>query len=147
MLIILLLLENYSFCRTCQICSSLELEALSLVYCPKALFSPPSSGFARLSLVDQMSLLQSGWMEALLVGVAWRSQATLGEELAFAENLRLNEAQCRAAGLAELYTALRHLTAKYGALSLSAEEAVALKAVALANSGTAAVAQIKAFQS
>lgn len=81
-------------------------------------------------------------MEALLVGVAWRSQATSGEELAFAENLRLDEAQCRAAGLAELYAALRHLTAKYCALSLSAEEAVALKAVALANSGTAAVAQV-----
>lgn len=97
-------------------------------------------GFARLSLVDQMSLLQSGWMEALLVGVAWRSQATSGEELAFAENLRLDEAQCRDAGLAELYVALRHLTAKYGAMGLSAEEAVALKAVALANSGTAAAA-------
>lgn len=102
-----------------------------------SLFSQTSAGFARLSLVDQMSLLQSGWMEALLVGVAWRSQVTLGEELAFAENLRLDEAQCRAAGLAELYTALRHLTAKYCALGLSAEEAVALKAVALANSGTA----------
>lgn len=88
-------------------------------------------------------------METLLVGVAWRSQATMGEELAFADNLRLDEAQCRDAGLAELHAALRHLTAKYGALSLSAEEAVALKAVALANSGTAAAAaaQVKTFHS
>lgn len=93
-----------------------------------------------------MSLLQSGWMEALLVGVAWRSQATSGEELAFAENLRLDEAQCRAAGLAELYSALRHLTAKYCALGLSGEEAVALKAVALANSGTAAADRVQTFQ-
>lgn len=110
------------------------------------LFALPSPGFARLSLVDQMSLLQSGWMEALLVGVAWRSQATSGEELAFAENLRLDEAQCRAAGLAELYAALRHLTAKYCALGLSGEEAVALKAVALANSGTAAADRVQTFQ-
>lgn len=74
-------------------------------------------------------------MEALLVSVAWRSQGTSGEELVFAENLRLDEAQCRAAGLADLYEALRHLTTKYHMMNLSAEEAVALKAMALANSG------------
>ncbi|XP_075906030.1 steroid hormone receptor ERR2 [Nelusetta ayraudi] len=111
------------------LCDLLNRELLVLIGWAKQI-----PGFARLSLVDQMSLLQSGWMEALLVGVAWRSQATSGEELAFAENLRLDEAQCRDAGLAELYVALRHLTAKYGAMGLSAEEAVALKAVALANS-------------
>lgn len=83
-----------------------------------------------------MSLLQSGWMEALLVGVAWRSQGVAGEELVFAGNLRLDEGQCRAAGLADLYEALRHLTARYQAMNLSAEEAVTLKAMALANSGT-----------
>lgn len=82
-----------------------------------------------------MSLLQSGWMEALLVSVAWRSQGTSGEELVFAENLRLDEAQCRAAGLADLYEALRHLTTKYHMMNLSVGEAVALKAMALANSG------------
>lgn len=98
--------------------------------------SRPLSGFSCLSLVDQMSLLQSGWMEALLVGVAWRSQGAAGEELVFAENLRLGEAQCRAAGLADLYEALRHLTTRYQVMNLSAEEAVTLKAMAIANSGT-----------
>lgn len=83
-----------------------------------------------------MSLLQSGWMEALLVGVAWRSQGRAGEELVFAGNLRLDEAHCRAAGLADVYEDVRHLVAKYRAMKLSPEEAVALKAVALANSGT-----------
>lgn len=82
-----------------------------------------------------MSLLQSGWMEALLVGVAWRSQGAAGEELVFAENLRLDEAQCRAAGLADLYEALRHLTVKYQVMNLSGEEVVTMKALALANSG------------
>lgn len=98
--------------------------------------APPLSGFSGLSMVDQMSLLQSGWMEALLVGVAWRSQGSAGEELVFAENLRLNEDQCRAAGLADLYEALHHLTARYRQMNLSGEEAVTLKAMALANSGT-----------
>lgn len=83
-----------------------------------------------------MSLLQSGWMEALLVGVAWRSQGASREELVFASNLQLDEVECRAAGLADLYEALRHLTARYENMKLSAEEAAALKAVALANSGT-----------
>lgn len=82
-----------------------------------------------------MSLLQSGWMEALLVGVAWRSQGAGGDELVFAENLRLDEAQCRATGLADLYEALHHLMAKYRAMKLSPEEVVTLKAMALANSG------------
>lgn len=83
-----------------------------------------------------MSLLQSGWMEALLVGVAWRSQGSGGEELVFAENLRLTEAQCGAAGLADLYEALRLLSLRYQLMQLSGEEAVLLKALALANAGT-----------
>lgn len=83
-----------------------------------------------------MSLLQSGWMEALLVGVAWRSQGRPGEELVFAGNLRLDEAQCRAAGLAAIYQEVRHLAARYRAMKMSPEEAVMMKAMALANSGT-----------
>lgn len=70
-----------------------------------------------------------------MVGVAWRSQGAAGEELVFAENLRLDEAQCRAAGLADLYEALRHLTVKYQVMNLSGEEVVTTKALALANSG------------
>ncbi|KAM8905320.1 estrogen-related receptor gamma [Spinachia spinachia] len=111
------------------LCDLLNRELLVLIGWAKQI-----PGFSGLSLVDQMSLLQSGWMEALLVGVAWRSQEAKGEELVFARNLRLDEAQCRAAGLADLHEALRHLTAKYRAVHLSAEEAVTLKAVALANS-------------
>lgn len=77
-----------------------------------------------------MSLLQSGWMEALLAGVAWRSQSSGGAELVFAENLRLS------AGLAELQGALRPLSRRFQLLRLSAEEALMLKAVALGNAGT-----------
>uniref|UniRef100_G3NMA9 Uncharacterized protein n=1 Tax=Gasterosteus aculeatus aculeatus TaxID=481459 RepID=G3NMA9_GASAC len=111
------------------LCDLLNRELLVLIGWAKQI-----PGFSGLSLVDQMALLQSGWMEALLVGVAWRSQEAKGRELVFARNLRLDEAQCRAAGLADLHDALRHLTDKYRAVHLSAEEAVTLKAVALANS-------------
>uniref|UniRef100_A0A3Q2WYI2 NR LBD domain-containing protein n=1 Tax=Haplochromis burtoni TaxID=8153 RepID=A0A3Q2WYI2_HAPBU len=110
------------------LCDLLNRELLLLIGWAKQI---PFSG---LSLVDQMSLLQSGWMEALLVGVAWRSQGAGGDELVFAGNLCLDEAQCRATGLADLYEALRHLIAKYRAMKLSPEEVVTLKAMALANS-------------
>ncbi len=95
---------------------------------------PCLAGFAGLSLVDQMALLQSGWMETLVLNVVWRSQGST-DELQFAENLRLNESQCRAAGLHDLYTALRHLTSKYQQMSLNQEEVLTLQAMALANSG------------
>uniref|UniRef100_A0A3Q1F8W4 Uncharacterized protein n=1 Tax=Acanthochromis polyacanthus TaxID=80966 RepID=A0A3Q1F8W4_9TELE len=123
--------SNDSSLRTLlTLCDLLNRELLVLIGWAKQI-----PGFSGLSLVDQMSLLQSGWMEALLVGVAWRSQGAPGEELVFAGNLRLDEAQCRATGLADLYEALRHLTAKYEAMKLSPEEVVTLKAMALANSG------------
>ncbi|XP_051813987.1 estrogen-related receptor gamma [Acanthochromis polyacanthus] len=122
--------SNDSSLRTLlTLCDLLNRELLVLIGWAKQI-----PGFSGLSLVDQMSLLQSGWMEALLVGVAWRSQGAPGEELVFAGNLRLDEAQCRATGLADLYEALRHLTAKYEAMKLSPEEVVTLKAMALANS-------------
>uniref|UniRef100_A0A3B4FQ96 Estrogen-related receptor gamma-like n=1 Tax=Pundamilia nyererei TaxID=303518 RepID=A0A3B4FQ96_9CICH len=111
------------------LCDLLNRELLLLIGWAKLI-----PGFSGLSLVDQMSLLQSGWMEALLVGVAWRSQGAGGDELVFAGNLCLDEAQCRATGLADLYEALRHLIAKYRAMKLSPEEVVTLKAMALANS-------------
>uniref|UniRef100_A0A3B5B234 Estrogen-related receptor gamma-like n=1 Tax=Stegastes partitus TaxID=144197 RepID=A0A3B5B234_9TELE len=112
------------------LCDLLNRELLVLIGWAKQI-----PGFSGLSLVDQMSLLQSGWMEALLVGVAWRSQGAPGEELVFAGNLRLDESQCRAAGLADVYEALRHLTARYEAMKLSPEEVVTLKAMALSLCG------------
>uniref|UniRef100_A0A668A0Q1 Estrogen-related receptor delta n=1 Tax=Myripristis murdjan TaxID=586833 RepID=A0A668A0Q1_9TELE len=122
------------------LCDLLNRELLLLIGWAKHI-----PGFSGLSLVDQMSLLQSGWMEALLVGVAWRSQRT-GDELVFAGNLRLDEAQCRAVGLADLYVALRHLTCKYQSMNLSQEEVVTLKAMALANSGDHYISATSRFQ-
>ncbi|GLD65711.1 estrogen-related receptor gamma [Lates japonicus] len=99
---------NDSSLRTLlTLCHLLNRELLVLIGWAKQI-----PGFSGLSLVDQMSLLQSGWMEALLVGVAWRSQGAGAAELVFAVNLSLDEAQCEAAGLADLYEALRHLTTK-----------------------------------
>lgn len=94
-------------------------------------FSP---GFSSLSLSDQMSVLQSVWMEVLVLGVAQRS-LPLQDELAFAEDLVLDEEGARAAGLGELGAALLQLVRRLQALRLEREEYVLLKALALANSG------------
>ncbi|XP_059574482.1 steroid hormone receptor ERR1 isoform X2 [Alligator mississippiensis] len=94
-------------------------------------------GFAGLSLPDQMSLLQAAWLEVLVLGVAWRSlPGGAGPDpppLVFAQDLALDGAGARAAGLAELGAALAQLLARYRALRLQREEFVLLKALALAN--------------
>ncbi|XP_077091671.1 estrogen-related receptor gamma [Siphateles boraxobius] len=110
------------------LCDLLNRELLVMIGWAKHI-----PGFSGLSLGDQMALLQSGWMETLVLNVVWRSQAS-ADELQFAENLRLNESQSRAVGLPDLYTALRHLTVRYQHMSLNQEEMLALKAMALANS-------------
>ncbi|EMP25765.1 Steroid hormone receptor ERR1 [Chelonia mydas] len=91
-------------------------------------------GFPALSLADQMSVLQSAWLEVLVLGVAWRS-LPCEDEVVFAEDFALDEEGARAAGLWELSAALLQLVRKYRALRLEREEYVLLKALALANSG------------
>ncbi|XP_056879324.1 estrogen-related receptor gamma-like isoform X3 [Takifugu flavidus] len=118
-------------CTLLTLCDLLNRQLLLLIGWAKQI-----PGFLNLSLVDQMSLLQSGWMEVLLVGVAWRSQKTGGEELVFAANLQLTGAQCGAMGLSHLYEALHLLSLRYQLMQLRGEEAVTLKAIALANSDT-----------
>ena len=81
-----------------------------------------------------MSVLQSVWMEVRVLGVAQRS-LPLQDELAFAEDLVLDEEGARAAGLGELGAALLQLVRRLQALRLEREEYVLLKALALANSG------------
>ncbi|KAJ8414605.1 hypothetical protein AAFF_G00038070 [Aldrovandia affinis] len=122
------------------LCDLLNRELLVLIGWAKHI-----PGFSTLSLVDQMALLQSGWMETLVLTVAARSVG-FSDELVFAENLRLDRAQCRAAGLLDLHTALRHLLAKYQQMSLSREEIVTLKAMALANSDARSVESPEAVQ-
>uniref|UniRef100_A0A4W3HX00 NR LBD domain-containing protein n=1 Tax=Callorhinchus milii TaxID=7868 RepID=A0A4W3HX00_CALMI len=69
--------------------------------------SPPP-GFPALSLGDQMSLLQAGWMELLLLGVAYRS-LPYEEELVYAEDYILDVERARVTGLLELHVSIRQL--------------------------------------
>lgn len=92
------------------------------------------SGFSTLSLADQMSLLQSAWMEILILGVVYRS-LSFEDELVYAEDYIMDEDQSKLAGLLDLNNAILQLVKKYKSMKLEKEEFVTLKAIALANSG------------
>lgn len=81
-----------------------------------------------------MSLLQSGWMEILILRVVFRSLA-LEDKLVYAEDYIMDEEQSKLAGLLDLNNAILQLVKKYKAMGLEKEEFVVLKAIALANSG------------
>lgn len=81
-----------------------------------------------------MSLLQSGWMEILILRVVFRSLG-LEDKLVYAEDYVMDEEQSKLAGLLDLNNAILQLVKKYKAMGLEKEEFVVLKAIALANSG------------
>lgn len=81
-----------------------------------------------------MSLLQSGWMEILILRVVFRSLG-LEDKLVYAEDYVMDEDQSKLAGLLDLNNAILQLVKKYKAMGLEKEEFVVLKAIALANSG------------
>ncbi|KAM9783147.1 estrogen-related receptor gamma-like [Neosynchiropus ocellatus] len=102
-------------------------------------------GFASLSLADQMSLLQSGWMEILILRVVFRSLA-LEDKLVYAEDYVMDEDQSKLAGLLDLNNAILQLVKKYRAMGLEKDEFVVLKAIALANSDSIHIEDTDAVQ-
>ncbi|KAK1150778.1 estrogen-related receptor gamma [Acipenser oxyrinchus oxyrinchus] len=122
------------------LCDLLNRELLIMIGWAKHI-----PGFPSLPLVDQIALLQSGWMEILVLAVVSRSLA-FAEELVFAGNFLLDRGQCRSAGLLDLYSALQQLIGKYQKMGLSPEELVTLKAMALANSDSGHVENVEAVQ-
>lgn len=97
---------------------------------------PPSAlpGFSSLSLGDQMSLLQSAWMEILILSIVFRS-LPYEDELVYAEDYIMDEEHSRLTGLLDLYVSILQLVRKCKKLKVEKEEFVTLKAIALANSG------------
>lgn len=83
-----------------------------------------------------MSLLQSAWMEILILGIVYRS-LPYEDKLVYAEDYIMDEEHSRLTGLLELYLAILQLVRRYKKLKVEKEEFVTLKALALANSGTA----------
>nr|BAT68973.1 estrogen receptor 1 [Anguilla japonica] len=92
-------------------------------------------GFQELSLHDQVQLLESSWLEVLIIGLVWRSIHSPGK-LLFAQDLILdrNEGSC-VEGMAEIFDMILATVARFRALKLKSEEFVCLKAIILLNSG------------
>lgn len=102
-------------------------------------------GFLSLSLADQMSVLQSVWLEVLVLGVAFRS-LSCEDEVVFAEDFVLDEEMSRVAGLTELNAAVSQLARRFRSLQLDREEFVMLKAIALTNSDSVYIEDMEAVQ-
>lgn len=107
-----------------------EKKALKRIF----VFLNPA-GFSTLSLADQMSLLQSAWMEILVLSIVFRS-LPCEDEIVYAEDYVVDEEQARISGLLDLHVAILPLVRRYKKLRMEKEEFVTLKAIALANSGT-----------
>ncbi|XP_059212175.1 estrogen receptor isoform X1 [Centropristis striata] len=92
-------------------------------------------GFLQLGLHDQVQLLESSWLEVLMIGLIWRSIHCPGK-LIFAQDLILDrsEGDC-VEGMAEIFDMLLATASRFRLLKLKPEEFVCLKAIILLNSG------------
>ncbi|KAK1793242.1 hypothetical protein P4O66_011630 [Electrophorus voltai] len=102
-------------------------------------------GFSSLSLGDQMSLLQSAWMEILILSIVFRS-LPYEDELVYAEDYVMDEEHSRLTGLLDLFLSILQLVRKYKKLKVEKEEFVTLKAIALANSDSMHIEDVEAVQ-
>lgn len=87
-----------------------------------------------------MSLLQSAWMEILILSIVFRS-LPYEDELVYAEDYIMDEEHSRLTGLLDLYVSILQLVRKCKKLKVEKEEFVTLKAIALANSGKVSAAR------
>ncbi|XP_048842238.1 steroid hormone receptor ERR2-like isoform X2 [Brienomyrus brachyistius] len=102
-------------------------------------------GFSNLSLTDQMNLLQSAWMEILILSIVFRS-LPCDDELVYAEDYVMDESSARLTGLLHLYGSILQLVRRYKKLRLEKEEFVTLKAIALANSDSMHIENVEAVE-
>uniref|UniRef100_A0A3B3QZS1 Estrogen receptor 1 n=1 Tax=Paramormyrops kingsleyae TaxID=1676925 RepID=A0A3B3QZS1_9TELE len=93
-------------------------------------------GFLDLSLHDQVQLLESSWLEVLMIGIIWRSVPSPGK-LIFAQDFILDrsEGSC-VEGMTEIFDMLLAMVSRFRSLQLKTEEFICLKAIILFNSST-----------
>ncbi|KAG8449352.1 hypothetical protein GDO86_016123 [Hymenochirus boettgeri] len=91
-------------------------------------------GFVELSLFDQVRLLESCWLEVLMMGLMWRSINHPGK-LLFAPDLTLDrdEGKC-VEGILEIFDMLLAATSRLRELKLQHREYLCLKVMILLNS-------------
>ncbi|CAM9890491.1 unnamed protein product [Lampetra fluviatilis] len=94
-------------------------------------------GFMDISLEDQVQLLESCWLEVLMVGLIWRSMTHPGK-LVFAADLVLERDDgCCVEGIVDIFDLLLRTASQFIELSVTLEEFICLKAMVLLNSSQA----------
>uniref|UniRef100_UPI00358FE973 estrogen receptor beta-like isoform X3 n=1 Tax=Myxine glutinosa TaxID=7769 RepID=UPI00358FE973 len=90
-------------------------------------------GFVQISLRDQVLLLESSWLEVLIMGLIWRSMSQPGK-LVFASNLILDrdDGEC-VEGIFEIFDILLNIVQHFRELQVWMDEYVCLKAIILLN--------------
>lgn len=135
------LLQDSPLKTMSTLCDLADRELVSIIGWAKHV-----PGFSSLSLSDQMSVLQSAWLEVLVLAVAFRS-LPFDDEIVFAEDYVMDEELSKRAGLTDLNGAINQLARKYRALQLDREEFVLLKAIALTNSDSVHIEEVDAVLS
>ncbi|XP_032819689.2 uncharacterized protein LOC116947742 isoform X2 [Petromyzon marinus] len=91
-------------------------------------------GFMDINLEDQVQLLESCWLEVLMVGLIWRSMTHPGK-LVFAADLVLERDDgCCVEGIVDIFDLLLRTASQFIELSVTLEEFICLKAMVLLNS-------------
>lgn len=102
-------------------------------------------GFDTLVLTDQMALLQTAWIEVLMLGIIYRSMHS-DTEVHFAENFTVDSELSNEIGMGDLYQAIDQLKRTFKYLNLTREEYVLLKAMVLLNSGSSRAGNYEGVQ-
>lgn len=89
-------------------------------------------GYTELDLQQRIRLLESSWMEVLIVGLLWRSMP-YPDTLVFTQDFRFTREMCEAANMAQAGDNLMRLAQKFSQLSVTQEEFVLLRAIILLN--------------
>ena len=120
--------SNYT-CTTVSICEAIGKQLMGAIEWAKGI-----PGYETLTLNDQAILLQSGWIEMLLLNWIYYSLQH-NNKLQFAEGLVVDSDSSKLLGLEPVFCQLISLISRVQVYGLDEEEFVCIKGIGLLNAG------------